>query len=328
MVTANEQILWTQRILKEDAVNAKVNPDGFSLRSAVRILGVPADFKPNLADPTRKEAPPSFEPGGTLAKALRKELKAQLAGPRERHIWPETSYQEHGWLMSQPGRMRDRTAFSGTEPRAAIGWSWRAPGAGGEVEASVAMERELEGTVGGSTGSKAAFSRPRPPFAQISDEARKMIRESSLRAQGQRSVAGPLLSQASGPDEDQDPTRRLALTQPVPRSLSTPVLRGSGIARRGGSGACTPASSTSAVTPVEGIARGPAAARRRHLEEREATVTAAMDRSRHFLPKDAKGRMDKYFRPLGSSDVTEFANAYTKSANVGLYVRPRPPGVV
>mmetsp|Transcript_7758 Transcript_7758/g.22073 ORF Transcript_7758/g.22073 Transcript_7758/m.22073 type:complete len:287 (-) Transcript_7758:298-1158(-) len=127
-VTAKDHILWAQRIQKEQ-INAQARGK-FSLRNAVSVPDVPLKFKPGHVDPSALTKSMRFEPSqvgwdanGPAAKEFRRCLNIQTAGPRERHQFPETMYQEMGWAQSQGGPPQDRSEPSGSNPaKLGIGW--------------------------------------------------------------------------------------------------------------------------------------------------------------------------------------------------------------
>lgn len=127
-----ESILWTQRIEKEDKVNATSHA-AFSIRAAVSVDDVPAKFKPGHVNPQKDglstegfdPAKHGWDPDGPEAREFRRCIAMQAAGSRQRYPYPETSYQEHGWLLLPPGdaaaRMRKKKIRYG------VGWEWKAP---------------------------------------------------------------------------------------------------------------------------------------------------------------------------------------------------------
>lgn len=126
-----ESILWTQRIEKEEKVNG-TSMATFSMRAAVSVDDVPAKFKPGHVNPVgglSKEgfdpAKHGWDPDGPEAREFRRCIAMQSAGSRQRYPYPETSYQEHGWLLLPPGDAKARMRKK--KIRYGIGWEWKAP---------------------------------------------------------------------------------------------------------------------------------------------------------------------------------------------------------
>jgi len=126
LLTSKEQLIWTQRIELEEGVNTKVNPEGYSVHGAIRTLDVPKRFKPGHVDPTKTRNDEGFPEGSKLKKSLDFCLAERDAPRRDRFLWPDTAYQEHGWFQKDPARgpeKRDRTTLTGAMPiHNGIGW--------------------------------------------------------------------------------------------------------------------------------------------------------------------------------------------------------------
>lgn len=193
MLTANDHLLWTQRIEKENPVNAKVNPDGFDLHGAIRKMDVPKRFKPGHSDPSKSPPDEGFEPGSKMRKKLEACLVEKEATRRDRYLWPETCYQEHGWFQKDPARgpeKRDRTTMTGALPNFnGIGWRdkryedkvYKKIAPDGLFSLSAANDKEYH--------VKPPKPRPggpadRPPYAFVSREAMKVAMEQANKTKG------------------------------------------------------------------------------------------------------------------------------------------------
>ena len=111
-----ENLLWSQRIEKEEKVNAK-SMAAFSIRAAVSVEDVPEKFKCGHVDPrgglSKEEGfdpvKQGWDPYGSEVREFKRCIAMQSAGSRQRYAYPETAYQEHGWLLLPPGDAAART---------------------------------------------------------------------------------------------------------------------------------------------------------------------------------------------------------------------------
>lgn len=125
-------LLWTQRISKEEKVNACIKP-GFSLRNAVSVVDVPAKFKPGHINPARDgdslkrwdPADNGWDPCSAEAREFRRCLNSQTGGPRGFEAYPVTSSQELGWFLSAAGAPGDRIRRQ--KGRMGFGWQPKHP---------------------------------------------------------------------------------------------------------------------------------------------------------------------------------------------------------
>lgn len=276
--TNRDQILWAQRVDKE-RVNAKVNPDGFSMRNAVTSLDVPKKFKPGHCHP--KDAAPAsgfdpsvlgWTPGGKEVTELQSLLAGQLALPRERHLFPETSQEAYGWLQRpvEPSRAPGaRTTLAGALPKGGIGWN---PGGGSSWDDPALPPP--------STGGRRRGAAPAvvPPFAAVSSAAKKAAAE-KVRSQLRSSTsAGGAVARSEAP------------SSPAPSALSR--------------------ASRAQSLPSLKV---------RPKENSDASIDAAMAKVRPFLNASSETR--RWYHPLSTCDVCEFADKYTTSWGVQLYAR-------
>lgn len=268
--TTRDQILWSQRVIKEDKVNAKVNPHGFSMRNAVTSLDVPKKFKPGHCHP--KDAAPAsgfdpsvlgWTPGGKDVKELQSLLAGQVALPRERHLFPETSQEAYGWLQRpvDGSRAPARTTMAGAMPKAGLGWS-----KGGDTSWD---DPSLPAPSTGGRRRGAAAPAVVPPFAAVSSAAKKAAAQKA---------SDRKRTNSEGPSS---PAR--SATSAVSRARSTPSLR----------------------------AQPP--------KDSDASIDAAMAKVRPYLNASSESR--RWYHPLATCDVCDFADAYTQSWGVQLYAR-------
>lgn len=284
-----ESILWTQRIEKEDKVNA-TSMATFSIRAAVSVDDVPAKFKPGHVNPVgglSKEgfdpAKHGWDPDGPWAREFRRCIAMQSAGSRQRYPYPETSYQEHGWLLLPPGdaaaRMRKKKIRYG------LGWEWKAPADFSESNVSAPVVAAPE--------AKAASCVSAAPPSVVS--VLSSIPESQILAlqsgSGAASRKKPSVLSASAPNilaprfgEEKAPKA------PTPSEVST----------------VSAASSIDALKPSERLAR------------REVKLAERWKEAYSYQNGGFRGQ--KWYHPLGQTDATRFADEFTKaSGGVPLY---------
>ncbi|CAE8661065.1 unnamed protein product [Polarella glacialis] len=129
IMTSAGQQLWTQRIKKEEAVNAQVRRDGFSVRSALKSLNVPEHFKPGQVNPSdilsamKENANVGLD--RDTERALRADLAARKAPPQDQLLWPETSQHHVGWLAQIKSAglpLGERGTLVALSPRVGLGW--------------------------------------------------------------------------------------------------------------------------------------------------------------------------------------------------------------
>lgn len=276
--TTRDQILWSQRVVKEDRVNAKVNPHGFSMRNAVTALDVPKKFKPGHCHP--KDAAPAsgfdpsvlgWAPGGKDVTELQSLLAGQVAVPRERHLFPETTQEAYGWLQRPVavGRGTARTTLAGALPKAGVGWSK----GGGSSWDDPSLPPPSTGGRRSGAGAPAVV----PPFAAVSTAAKTAAAE-KVRSQLRSSTsAGP--------------------------------------------GARSEAPSSPARSAVSGMsrARSVPSLKVQLAKNSDASIDAAMAKVRPYLNASSESR--RWYHPLATCDVCDFADHYTQSWGVQLYAR-------
>jgi len=162
MLDAVQNTIWTQRILKEEAVNCSADPKGFSIRAAMGVTDVPARFKVGQMDPQEAmRAPQTFDPAtvgwdpqGAEVREFRRNYDAQTAGPRTRHAYPETASHELGWLLAPRGNMAERVERR--KMRMGFGWPAGPPASFSEVSAAHPVGDRSEVSAAGPSQLSAA----------------------------------------------------------------------------------------------------------------------------------------------------------------------------
>mmetsp|Transcript_31051 Transcript_31051/g.89743 ORF Transcript_31051/g.89743 Transcript_31051/m.89743 type:complete len:247 (-) Transcript_31051:205-945(-) len=117
ILTTNDMVMWTNRIRKEDPVHAAVNPDGFTVRNALRaptvtqppqrwhlVEATGIDFEKMGIDPNSRDAKDAL-----LCISKRRAL------PRNLHAFSETSLHDPGFALVKPGPPPGSTAPSRPE---------------------------------------------------------------------------------------------------------------------------------------------------------------------------------------------------------------------
>jgi hypothetical protein len=305
LITAKDQILWTQRINKELAINGKARND-FSVRSCVTSEEVPMKFKPGHVNPLKDKVPGGvfdpcslgWKPDATITKEFQRCMKNQAGIPRERHQFPESRYQELGWAQSAPGKPEERSAPAGSNPtKLGIGWCNK-DGHGGPIT------------------KKAAIDADKPEFqAYILQlmEKEKIPKPRSSKDGNRREELGipPYASDTGGtvcPPEQHKGSRSQAGGRSS-RSRKSEARKGSSAAAAAAAAAVPPRStslpSLGKQQPQLGVGMADADAR---LGSQEEEVRQAMENARLYLNRH---RRNQWYHPLSQSDVANFANAYT-----------------
>lgn len=279
-ITNQSQMIWSQRIRKEEGVNTKVNPGGFSVRAAIRSVDVPKRFKPGHIDPTRANSTGGFDPNSKLAAEVHSRVEESRVPLRDRIMFPETCAQDHGWYQKDPAHGPDRggrTSIAGALPRAGIGW----------------VGHELEKLLPGIKADSPAKAN-QPIVGVYGGEHRHASSEyaNALRkVRSQRSTEGGT-QRSSGHHHSRPP--KVAVT-------GHPSLPGGSCLAIAGRTASMPALSSrpqqySSAAAIE--------------QSNSEGLEIAMERSRMFLNRHPKA--DLHYKPLGNSDVSAFCDAYTK----------------
>jgi len=295
--TAQAQLLWSQRIAKEEGVNTKVNPEGFSLRAAIRSVDVPKRFKPGHVDPLHGSEADGLDPTSKLAEEFRVQRVSDGVPPRDRYMYPETCSQDCGWYQKDPVHGPERSGritIAGALPRAGIGWMKLLPPDRPQPEAPLAQrakprpQREVVGA--------AAHSRPNTQHAMES------------RSPDIVDIMQRLVTERGRTGESH---ARKCRSRHKIDVRGHPSLPGGTCLRVAGGTVSTPSLSSRSVA-AEDPTTSPA-------------LEAAMLRSRKFMNRHNTGSGARY-RPLGNSDVSLFAAAYSKCWGQELYGRASQSG--
>lgn len=302
ILTAKDQLIWTQRIHKEEGVNTKVNPDGFSVLGSISTLDVPRRFKPGHVDPTKPPPDEGFPQGSKERQELEFRLREKEAPRRDRYLWPETAYQEHGWFQKDPARgpeKRGRTTLTGALPNNnGIGWRdkryedkvYKKIAPSGLYSLSAANDKEYH--------EKPPPPRPtgigtRPPFSFVSREALEKVI-------AQKNATGGTVRGNSHCDADRRARSLGAIgtaTDPTPK-------------------AATLASGTKLLEANRSISEGAlgvmsTGSKIKNADDHICTESfdKAMARGRIFSNRHPKYN---WYVPLSNSDVATYIDHYTK----------------
>jgi hypothetical protein len=316
ILTATDQLIWTQRIEKEKGVNTKVNPDGFSVLAAIRSVDVPRRFKPGHSDPTKPPPDEGFKPGSKMKKEFDFRLKEQAAPRRDRYLWPDTSYQVHGWYQKDPAHgpeKRGRTTIAGALPTCnGIGWRDRiyenkvykklAPGGLETLDPANDDKEYVE---------KPPVTRPqdRKPFAFISPEAVQKALAKGCESGHEGAARG---GAHAGADRRSQSLGVLgSATDPTPKALME-------------------ASGTKVIAAQRAISEGrlgvmATGSKIQNPDDHICTESfdAAMARHRIFMSRNPKY---KWYVPLGNSDVSAYVDNYTKCFGLQYYSKSAQKG--
>jgi len=285
-MSANDGIMWTQRIEKEARVNLKPTSGGFSVRSAITVMDVPVRFKPGHCDPSKPSGgfhPEDFgwDPQGPTTKTFRRAMMEKESIPRERFLFPQTTTHDVGWLMMPPGDPSERTS---RPPKDRLGIGWR-PGGCSSVAPSA------------------------PPPLRTESEAEPVLE----RASSCVSAAPPIGSQVSATaplslEQADASASRVSAAAPSQLSRSGQQQVLSRMNRSCSSLSAAEPSQLSRATSVPGLLQADPVA---YTVRREKKLTKAFEESRKYHNKGEHGQ--RWGRPLGETDATSFQNAFAKS---------------
>lgn len=303
LLNTRDQLIWTQRIYKEEGVNTKVNPDGFSVRAATSVLDVPKRFKPGHVDHTKPPPDEGFEPGSKMKLQLEASLRDKEAPRRDRYMWPDSSYQEHGWFQKDPARGPEklgRTSIVGALPTTnGIGWRDK------RYEDKVYKKIAPEGLFSLSAANDKEYHEAPPPprkggpadrapYAFISREAMKAVMAKAKETGGTHVRGGS----HTGADKRAESVGVIgSATDPTPKMPMTP------------SGSKLLAASRSISEGNLGIMSTGSKIKNPDDHICSESFDAAMARHRIFMNRNPKY---PWFVPLSNSDVAEYIDHYTK----------------
>jgi len=320
ILTAKDQLIWTQRIGKEEKVNTKVNPDGFSVLAAIRSMDVPRRFKPGHSDPTKPPPDEQFPQGSKMREELEFRLKESEAPRRDRYMWPDSSYQDHGWYQKDPARgpeKRGRGTIAGYMPMAHCrGIGWRDKVYENKVYKKIAPSG-LESLDPKNDDKEYKLQPPkerppeRKPFAFISLEAKQKVVDNAREA----SHDGAARGSNSHLDQRAQSLGVLGTATDLARKGTVPptVLGGARLleAQRaiseGQLGIMT--SGSKIKNPDDHIC--------------SESFEKAMARHRIFMSRNPKY---KWYVPLGNSDVSKYVDDFTKAMGLPFYGKSSQKG--
>jgi len=287
--------VWADRIRKEQKVHTRINRECFSVRNAVTQQDVPAKFKPGHLNPWTQKGLGGFDPeaigwdpNGKLSQEVFRVFLTQAHGPRERHLFPETTQEEMGWLLTRATDVSMRKSLAGALPKCGLGWP----------------DREILAQAPGKTKMKhkpkPKFERPRPPYAVTTDEARAAAAENMKKMREDGVLESALSSTAPLPPPAAPPRGSSSLTpqRPTPSVLSAAAP--SQLSKLSKAESAPALSTVSSCVPPAG--ETPA------FLQQEQDLFKALARSKQFQ----SSHTGKWYHPLSHSDVAQFADHYTK----------------
>jgi hypothetical protein len=322
MLTAADQILWTQRIEKELKVNGGKKGE-FSLRAAVNQQDVPSQFKCGHVDPSKASRAEEFDPASIgwdpqseTSKEFRRCINAQGAEPRQRHQFPQTAMQELGWCQSRGGEVALRAGPAGSCPtKLGLGWLQK-DGHGGVLAAGVGNADGSE--VSEPVQRKTKDRNPRENFgvAPFATSTGAQAREVARRAGtiGDRDALASLVDGGSNVTASAPRSQCRPSAPPSVLKASAPpsALRPSAPASLLRPAAPASVLSATAPTALSKASSLPALSSNPHklLNHQEQQVEAMLQESRRYMNRHTK---NAHYFPLSNSDVNNFADAYTKA---------------
>mmetsp|Transcript_27371 Transcript_27371/g.63868 ORF Transcript_27371/g.63868 Transcript_27371/m.63868 type:complete len:318 (-) Transcript_27371:116-1069(-) len=284
-----DQQIWADRIRKEERVHTKINRECFSVRNAVTSQGVPAKFKPGHIDPWTQKGLGGFDPraigwdpNGKLAKEVVRTFLTQSHGPRERHLFPETTQEEMGWLLTQATDKSMRKSLAGALPKCGVGWPDRnfLPNADDKIK--------RQGR------PKPKRIQPIPPYAVTTDKAREAAAASMKKSKSEVQANPPIREGST-----------LSATAPLAR---TGVKKGaSSVLSAAAPSQLSRATSVPAMSSLSSCA--PPAGETPEFLQQEQDLFGALARAKQFHNGQTSC---KWYHPLSHSDVAQFADHYTK----------------
>eukprot|EP00931_Biecheleriopsis_adriatica_P090923 TRINITY_DN64829_c0_g1_i1.p1 TRINITY_DN64829_c0_g1~~TRINITY_DN64829_c0_g1_i1.p1 ORF type:complete len:305 (+),score=63.23 TRINITY_DN64829_c0_g1_i1:31-945(+) len=292
--TVADHVCWAQRIAKEEVVNARAHPGGFSVRAAVNIPDVPSKFKPGHIDP-KKASSDGFDPNtlgwdpqGSMTTNFRRCMNQQSAGPRQRYMFPETCQQEIGWIQAARGETCERAEPAGSKPTR-LGVGWLAKDGHGGMMARAANE-----------AGEAKDIPDKPEKSHVRKSKDRNIREdlgmlpyALTTAVNSQAALQPFAPQRQRRSKGGHSSSRRS------RSKSELSRAGQSQLKRARS------ASDAQVDPT------------RQFMKREEALSKALENSRQYL--NQPGNM--WYKPLSNSDVEKYADSFTKAWGVGLYAK-------
>lgn len=296
-MNVRENILWTQRVEKEDKVFGKGGGQ-FSIRASVSVEDVPSKFKPGHYNPSAPiykstqgfdPAKHGWDPDGDDAREFRRSIAMQVSGPQHKYPYPQTSYQEHGWLLMPAGDPADRTRQKKT--RYGLGWECKPPAEWSESAVEPPLARTSKQFL--------ASSAMTPAIAEGSTVS--VMPPSTLSAVAPSVLAE--LRSGNGITTLPRATSQVSATAPVvPSALA-------GSQRAGATSSVSAAPSSAIMSRASSLPVLAAPVDR--LRRRDAKLVQKWKESYEFHNTGVRG--NRWFKPLGETDATAFANAFAKA---------------
>lgn len=296
--TVAEQILWTQRIQREQAVAERAGHGEFSLRTSVSRFDVPTKFKPCQIDPSKDfnkgfdPADHGWDPNGKMTAEFRKNVGKQSAVPRHRYAFPQTSSQESSWLLAPRRRLVNagRSRSMGQLSRVAE-----------DEGACMQGASAAQNTLGGALGMKTKSSGRRPSEGEGVDMAQATAAASQASLANPSALWGGAAPTQQSHGADDAAGSHVSAARPSQVGMSQPsqlsAVQPSQLSR------CTSLPSMPGLDPEVAS----------NLRRGNLAVARAMDNYRHFAPNGELG--NRWFKPLGETEVTEYANAFMKATS-------------
>mmetsp|Transcript_32949 Transcript_32949/g.60565 ORF Transcript_32949/g.60565 Transcript_32949/m.60565 type:complete len:325 (+) Transcript_32949:58-1032(+) len=295
--TPADQIIWREFCRKERDAASKAPGPQFSLRNAISREELPQRFKPGHLDPAGEDGHSlrGFDPkkiGWEDEKELTKEFRRcrvkALEHPAGRNLVPETSTQHQGWILGLKMRKDAATLKkSSSEPQLKLNDS--AASDKPAKSSKLAKRAPPEAKEGGSqvSGEKKRGLGSWASESHLSSAAPTELSRLSAMRRAERDTQSAL-----GAYESES---RLSAT--LPSELCPSVAQASNVGR----------SELSAISSVPGVDQKVV----RRIRAGDASVESALNEVRRYLCYGDKG--NRYFKGLGESDATAYANKFVKA---------------
>lgn len=290
-------------------------------------------FKPGHVNPTEHATRPfPIGSSSSMRKEFQAALSAQTASPRQRLIWPETSQHVVGWFQQCPGDglpREERKTLDGLSPRANVGWVENSsinailPRAReGQPSASSSAQRPRRGSTGEARFSPVAPVMPVGSAPKLGAPSLPPV-DNSQGVLVQAARAACKRKERPKRDVPLSRDRNCAPPPPSPKSRHRARIPDEPKPSAGGSHVDEAIGWRLAHVDPWSSATKEASEALRPTASQEQALTSAAERSKSFM----NGPRNQWYRPAASSDVAEFANAYTKSWGVPLFYRKRTSNI-
>jgi hypothetical protein len=311
--TPADQLIWRQLIEKEKQGARNAPKSGFSVHGAVRREEVPAMFKPGHIDPSKARLntkgfdPKAYgwDPQGDMATEFRRCRKRATAPPTSRFLFPETTAQENGWCQKPPKPRRDpRVKLPPADLKSkAEAFSSHVPA---DVEGEAAKRHSRQKDQPETVGEKPWKEKLRQ---LLSDDAEPKRSLGKWASDSQLPVPVPSRVSAAAPAA----AKSSHLSAAAPAAVSSHLSAAAPAALLSQLSAAAPSNlSTAMLTELSRTSSWPGVpkdlVRRAHMQD--DAVAKAMVEFRRYSNQGDRGH--KHFYPLGETDATAYANAFTK----------------